>query len=126
MRTEARVVVDTNVLVSALLILDSVPSRCLKQIMRLEALVVSEELLAEYQDVLLRPKFDAYSARENRESLLEGIALKAEFTEVRERFNIATPRMTSFWRRPLRLGPTASCLATGTYSRFRPSERFRF
>jgi putative PIN family toxin of toxin-antitoxin system len=63
----AQAVIDTNILVSALLRADSLPGAVVRDIVRqrLEP-VVCEETMAEYADVLLRPRFgfDAADVRE--------------------------------------------------------------
>jgi len=67
--TPARLVLDTNVLLSATLRLGSTPHRALLKA-RMEAeLLASEETLAELYRVLMRPKFDRNVDRELRESL---------------------------------------------------------
>lgn len=51
-------VLDTNVLVSALLRADSVPGRIVAEAMNGDIIpVLNEEIIAEYEDVLNRPKF---------------------------------------------------------------------
>ncbi len=72
-----RAVIDTNILVSALLTPKGVPAQLIAAI-RSQALipVVSESILAEYADVLSRPKFSFENSR--TASLLEdmkGLAL---------------------------------------------------
>jgi uncharacterized protein len=66
-----RLVLDTNVLVSAALRNGSLPHRTLLRA-RMEArLLVSDETLAEYRAVLLRDKFDRDVARALREGLVQ-------------------------------------------------------
>lgn len=51
-------VIDTNVLVSAMLRADSVPGTVIKEVLTGRIIpLVSSEVLAEYEDVLRRPKF---------------------------------------------------------------------
>jgi putative PIN family toxin of toxin-antitoxin system len=53
-----RVVLDTNVLVSALLVQGSVPDRVVElAVTRRYALMVDSRIMAEYHDVLRRPEF---------------------------------------------------------------------
>jgi len=65
-----RLVLDTNVLVSAAFRNGSLPHRTLLKA-RMEArLLASNETLAEFREVLLRKKFDRYFNRDLREGML--------------------------------------------------------
>ncbi|MGE9296846.1 MAG: putative toxin-antitoxin system toxin component, PIN family [Puniceicoccales bacterium] len=55
-----RWVADTNVLVSHLLMPDSLPGRALRCAMKTGELLFSEETLNELAEVIYRPKFDRY------------------------------------------------------------------
>ena len=66
MSDKARVVFDTNVLISALLIKDSTSYRAFAAAEQSRALVTSTELLAELAKVLERQKFDRYIDRWTR------------------------------------------------------------
>jgi hypothetical protein len=71
MTNARRLVLDTNVLVSAALRNGSLPHRALLKA-RMEAkLMASDETLAEFRSVLLRDKFDRDVARDIRLDLLE-------------------------------------------------------
>lgn len=72
-----RLVVDTNVLVSTLLKPGSVPDRALGAIWRSATVLVDARLLAEYHEVLERPKFRAAP----RARLTELLALVRERSE---------------------------------------------
>jgi uncharacterized protein len=62
-----RVVVDTNVVVSAALVEDGLPAAILDLAAnRRITMVVSEEILAEYEEVLCRPKLHLSPARMKR------------------------------------------------------------
>ncbi len=58
-----RVVVDTNVLVSAILLPDSTSGRAVDFFIQRELLLASQETLEELREVLMRPKFDRYVTR---------------------------------------------------------------
>lgn len=58
-----RVVVDTNVLVSAILLPDSTSGRAVDFVIQRELLLASQETLEELREVLMRPKFDRYVTR---------------------------------------------------------------
>ena len=66
-----RVVIDTNVLISAALLADSVPARARNHAIRYGQLVASEQTFAELTGRLLAPKFDRYVSRAVRETLLK-------------------------------------------------------
>ena len=87
MRVE-RVVLDTNVLVSAAL-LSTGPTRAVVDIIRAGAGVVlfSNETFRELQTCLFRPKFDRYVSREGRSAYLAQLVL------VSERVSIVGARM---------------------------------
>jgi putative PIN family toxin of toxin-antitoxin system len=70
MTREPRVVVDTNVLVSFFLRRGSTPWRAVRDVLECGELLVSDETLAELEEVLRRPKFDRYVSRALRERFL--------------------------------------------------------
>lgn len=72
-----RVVVDTNVLVSALLKEDSVPARALDRLLEQAIVLLDPRLVAEYEAVLQRPKF-ARIEPARREALLARIRAAGE------------------------------------------------
>jgi uncharacterized protein len=72
-----RVVVDTNVLVSALLKEDSVPARALRGLLDRATLLLDARLVAEYTAVLARPRFAGIDPA-RREALLARILARGE------------------------------------------------
>ena len=66
-----RVVIDTNVLISAALLDDSVPARARNHAIRYGQLIATEQTFAELTGRLLAPKFDRYVSRATRETLLK-------------------------------------------------------
>lgn len=66
-----RVVIDTNVLISAAILEDSIPARARNHALRHGRLVATEETLQEFVVRLLASKFDAYVSRGAREFLLQ-------------------------------------------------------
>jgi putative PIN family toxin of toxin-antitoxin system len=74
-----RIVVDTNVFVSAILVSDSVPSRAVDKALDSGILLFSEVTMAELAEVLLRPKFNQYCGADRRASLLGLLETVAEF-----------------------------------------------
>jgi len=54
-----KIVLDTNVIVSAFLNPQGIPARILRLVLQGDlSIVINEHILAEYSDVLSRPKFD--------------------------------------------------------------------
>ena len=82
MRTEKRVVVDTNVFVSRLLRFDSVPGRAAEQAIHNGVLLVSESTMSELADALSQAKFDRYVTIEQRLQFIRLIAHTAEFVPI--------------------------------------------
>ncbi len=72
--TRARVVVDTNVLVSRLLLPASVSARAVRQIVEHSQLLASEATLTELADVLSRDKFDRYVDVSDRQAFFLQLA----------------------------------------------------
>jgi len=70
MTSEPRVVIDTNVLVSFFLRRGSTPWRVVRDVLECGELLVSADTLAEFEEVLRRPKFDRYVSRALREQFL--------------------------------------------------------
>jgi putative PIN family toxin of toxin-antitoxin system len=82
MRTLARIVVDTNVLVSRLILPQSVPAQALRRAELEGRLLVSEATMYELADALSRPKFDRYVTRENRKGFLQRLGNIAELVPI--------------------------------------------
>jgi putative PIN family toxin of toxin-antitoxin system len=82
MRTLARIVVDTNVLVSRLSLPQSVPAQALRRAELEGRLLISEATMYELADALSRPKFDRYVTRENRKGFLQRLGNIAELVPI--------------------------------------------
>jgi putative PIN family toxin of toxin-antitoxin system len=67
-----RIVIDTNTLISAVIIPKSVPAQALKKALEHYVVCISEETEQELVEVISRPKFDKYFVNNtyNRESFL--------------------------------------------------------
>lgn len=70
MRERQRIVIDTNVLVSRLLLPQSVPAQAVRKARRNGRLLVSHATMDELVDVLARPRLDRYVSLRNREQFL--------------------------------------------------------
>jgi putative PIN family toxin of toxin-antitoxin system len=77
-----RVILDTNVLVSRLLLPDSRMAQVVRRFLDRAQPIVSEETLQELAEVLSRPKFDPYVSRLDRQGFFELFARVAEWVPV--------------------------------------------
>lgn len=77
-----RVVVDTNALVSRLLLPRSTPGQAVSHAVRHSRVLVSEATLEELADVLSRPKFDAYVSIAERQEFLRLLGHIAELVPI--------------------------------------------
>jgi putative PIN family toxin of toxin-antitoxin system len=78
----ARIVVDTNALVSRLLLANSVPAQAVHKAVNEAQLLVSDATMTELADVLARPKFDAYVSLEDRQQFFRLLGRIAEMVPV--------------------------------------------
>jgi len=70
MTARKRVVIDTNVLVSRLLLPGSVPAKAVQKAVHEADMLMSEATLNELADVLARPKFDPYITIKERKEFI--------------------------------------------------------
>ena len=82
MKHRSRYVFDTNVIVSALLFAQSTSGRSLKIALNQGALLLSEAVVEELEEVLRRDRFDRYVKRETREEFLQSLIQSATFIEI--------------------------------------------
>ena len=82
MTARVRVVLDTNALVSRLLVPKSVPAQAVTKALRIGDILVSESTLNELADVLARPKFDAYVSIEERQEFIRLLGRVVEIVPV--------------------------------------------
>ena len=73
-----RIVADTNLLVSRLLLPQSVPAKAVRKAVDEGQLLVSEATLEELADVLSRVKFDPYVSLEDRQAFIRILSRIAE------------------------------------------------
>lgn len=78
MKARERLVIDTNALVSRLLVPGSVPGRAVRKAIDEAQLLVSGATLEELAEVLARPKFDLYVTVGERQEFLRLIGRVAE------------------------------------------------
>lgn len=82
MRTTARLVINTNVFVSTIVLPLSVPRRAVHKALNQGVLLFSEATMSELADVLFRQKLDRYVSREERQKFLGQLASTAEFVPI--------------------------------------------
>ena len=82
MKNKARVVIDTNVAVSAMLLPRSVSRQAFDFVVSHAQLLMSEETLSELDEVLCRPKFNKYVSEKLRLEFFAALARKVEFIQV--------------------------------------------
>ena len=82
MRITSRIVVDTNVFVSAILLPLSAPRRAIDKALDEGVLLFSEATIIELTNVLFRQKLNRYVSREERQRFLRQLASTAEFVPI--------------------------------------------
>lgn len=82
MRTPERIVIDTNVLVSGLLRLPSIPGQAVGHALDHGILLVSDATMYELADVLARQRLDQYVSVEDRQEFLRQLSRTAEFVAI--------------------------------------------
>lgn len=83
-----RFVVDTNTLVSRLLLRGSIPAQAVEKAVKTGDLLFSPSTLAELNQVLCRPKFDRYLEPADRDRFFRLLARLAIVVEVTHRVQI--------------------------------------
>ena len=77
-----KIVIDTNVLISAALSPDGVPAKLLAKALTDHQLVFTSATFAELESRLWKPKFDRYINLEERKAVLHDISAAAIWVEV--------------------------------------------
>jgi putative PIN family toxin of toxin-antitoxin system len=80
--TRARVVIDTNVLVSRLILPQSLPAQAVRRAEQEALLLISEATMYELANVLARPRFDRYVSLDDRKSFLRRLGQIAESVSI--------------------------------------------
>jgi putative PIN family toxin of toxin-antitoxin system len=97
-----RVVLDTNVLISAALSPLGKPFACLSWVLDHAALLTSRELLEELETRLARPKFDKYIDDARRRAFVAELSLSSCLSKFVGSYDAAEIRtMTNCWRSSL-------------------------
>lgn len=112
MRSNLRVVPDTNVVVSAALFPQSPPGEVVDYAMRQRAIIASAATLAELNDVLLRPRFERYLQESRRLEFLQHLEQEAELVAITHRITACRdPKDDKFLE--LAISGNASHIITG-------------
>lgn len=82
MKARRRVVLDTNTLVSGVLLRDSVPGKAVRKAVTEDLMLMSEDSLYELADVLSRNKFDRYISVEDREEFVRLVLRVVEMVPI--------------------------------------------
>lgn len=82
MKARRLVVVDTNTLISGVLLSDSVPGQAVRKAIAEDVMLMSEESLYELADVLSRKKFDRYLSVKDREEFVRLVLRVAEMVPI--------------------------------------------
>ena len=77
-----RVILDTNVLVSAIVLPGSVPRQAVRKAFRQAVPIFSEDTMTELAQVFSRPKFDHYVSMEERMLFLTELGRQADFVPI--------------------------------------------
>ena len=83
-----RFVIDTNVLVSGILIFQSSSDRAYKKARSIGTILLSESSFQELEEILQRPKFDKYVSLESRNQFITRFKLESEQITITEKINI--------------------------------------
>ncbi len=84
MISKQRFVIDTNTLVSSILIASSIPDKAVKLIRNLGVILISVATIEELQKVMNRPKFDKYVEPEIRSEFIAQLTQQSELIEINE------------------------------------------
>jgi len=107
-----RVVIDTNVLISRLLLPDSVPGRAARHVIDSGVILVSEDTMNELADVLARPKLDRYLTVKTRQQFILELEEIAQFVVIVQRIHACRdPRDDKFLE--LSVNGQAALILTG-------------
>src|SRR5262245_23244571 len=80
--SEIRIVLDTSVIVSALLLPKSIPRQAFDLAVAKSKLLISHATIVELDDVLRRPKFNKYIPEERRLEFLSSVVQKSEHIDI--------------------------------------------
>lgn len=110
--SDLRFVVDTNALISSVLIAASVPDLAVQQVRQTGVLLFSEATFEELSRVILRPKLDRYVALDTRIEFVTRLREEAEQVDIQEQVVVCRdPKDDKFLE--VAINGNANCLITG-------------
>ncbi|GCL35536.1 hypothetical protein SR1949_06320 [Sphaerospermopsis reniformis] len=86
--SKLRVILDTNILISGLLLSSSTSQQVFDQVTTTETLLISEDSYQEISQTLIRKKFDKYLSLETRLQFISSLRNKAILVNIIETINI--------------------------------------
>ena len=97
MTNKPRYVLDTNVIVSALLFPDSTPGQALFEARNHGEILLSDETIKEISDVLRRPRFDRYVLQEERDWFVATLIRESKHVNPTERLSVCRDPKDNKW-----------------------------
>jgi putative PIN family toxin of toxin-antitoxin system len=85
MKNKVRIVIDTNAAVSAVLLPASVSRKAFDSALLQGRLLLSEDTLAELNEVLCRPKFSKYVSETKRLEFFDALVHNAEIVQITQK-----------------------------------------
>jgi uncharacterized protein len=82
-----RIVLDSNIILSAALFKKSIPRQALDKAVATGQILMSTDTLAEIQDIFNRPKFDKYISKAARDEFLKDFIETVENVEIMQSFS---------------------------------------
>jgi uncharacterized protein len=110
--SKGRIVIDSNVLLSAALFKQSTPRQALDKASVNGQVLMSNEILRELQDIFNRPKFDKYSSQQVRSEFLNDFLAVVENVEIVQKIAICRDRKDDKFLE-LAVNGSADCIVTG-------------
>lgn len=107
-----RVVFDNNVLISSVLIENSIPDKALTKAEANFTILCSEQIFNEFVTKLCLPKFDKYVSLQTRKTVLKYFEQKALFIETNERIKACRDPKDNIILE-LAVAGNAACIITG-------------
>ena len=107
-----RLVLDTNILISSLLVPNSTPNRVFEVARNNHSLLVSQALLQELGLVLQRPKFARYVSEQQREAFLTEVSVISELVTIIKRVQVCRDPKDDMILE-LAVDGRADCIVTG-------------
>ncbi|MGB5770128.1 MAG: putative toxin-antitoxin system toxin component, PIN family [Crocosphaera sp.] len=83
-----RIVIDTNVIISAILFNNSPPGKAVNLANKRGRILLSDTIFQEMQKTITRPKFDRYLSFDSRRQILSKLLLDSELVEITETITV--------------------------------------